>query len=408
MSASSVSGTRAEKKGDEMKKQKVLSSSFAKLFLLRAPLQERRITFYRKSFLVIILTFAALSLGRSREARGDFVCDDWGCYEVENPYVIPGLSTLHYTCTTGQLTNTVTLGSTPTANDSFVTSGPNISCSFSDSTTETCSYQLTWTAPNLVQCNIVNGNAVVTVRAQCDNANVSGSLVCPAHGTDLLGISSISECRRLFGRNSDILFTQIIFGQTSCDAVLNASNTGSFKLEGVTQTTTKVCHSDFQPQLDCITPNGTNTSISDLPNLARTACEASPTKWNVDCSGNKDNGNGTVCFVNAGAGTLSSFDPTTINGLSATLNGVPVDLINSKNKPPQASCSIKDCNGDGVPDFQCTFPTCFAPPTPPNAPAEPTALPPLAAAPGELTMIANFTNNPGGGLICTATVGTTP
>jgi len=193
------------------------------------------------------------------------------------------------------------------------------------------------------------------------------------------------------------LFTQIIFGETSCDAVLKASNTGSFKLEGVTQTTTKVCHSDFQSQVDCITPSGTNTSISDLPNLARTACDASPQKWNVDCTGGtgtKDQGNGTVCFVNGGADGLSSFDPTTVDtnpkDNSVFLNGVPLD--------PKKGCTIKDCNGDGILDLQCTFPTCFN--------GQPTAAPPLAADLGVLTMTANFKNTTGGGLICTDTVGT--
>jgi len=231
---------------------------------------------------------------------------------------------------------------------------------------------------------------VVTVSAQCDNANVSGSLTCQAHGTDHLGISSSSECKRLYG-TGDILFTQVIFGQTDCGSVLSASNTGAFKLEGVTRTTTKVCHSDFQPQVDCITPgNDTNKSNSDLPNLARTACDASPQTWNIDCSGNKDKGNGTVCFVNGGADGLSSFDPTTIDGSTATLNGVPVD--------PKKGCIITDCNGDGVLDFQCTFPTC----------SNGSVVEPLPQSPGfgELTMIANFKNNTGGGLICTDTVAT--
>jgi hypothetical protein len=351
--------------------------------------------FYRKSFLVFVLAFAALTFGRSQEAMGDVICDDWGCYEVDNPFVIQGLSTIHYTCTTGSLTNTVTVGQTSTANDTFTSSGP-VSCDFTNST-ETCDYQLTWTGPNLVQCTIQNGNAVVTVSAQCDNANVTGSLVCPVHGTDLLGISSVSECRRLYG-TGNILFTQVIFGQTDCATVLSASNTGAFKLEGVTQTTTKVCHSDFQSQVDCIiTPGGnTNTSNSDLPNLARTACDASPNTWNVDCiggTGTKDQGNGTACFVNGGAGGLSSFDPATIDTRSATLNGVPVNI-----KKGKADCTIKDCNGDGILDLQCSFPTCFN--------GEPTAAPPLAADFGVLTMIANFQNNPGGGLICTDTVGT--
>jgi hypothetical protein len=63
-----------------MKKQQLFLSSFAKLFLLRA-----RTTFRRKSFLVFLLAFAALILGRSQEVMGqwDF---DWGVFP-------PGLST---------------------------------------------------------------------------------------------------------------------------------------------------------------------------------------------------------------------------------------------------------------------------------------------------------------------------
>ena len=63
--------------------------------------------------------------------------------------------------------------------------------------------------------------------------------------------------------------------------------------------------------VDCITPgNVKNESKSDIPNLGDVGeCIASPQTWNADCSGNKDNGNGTVCFVNGQADSFS-FDPT--------------------------------------------------------------------------------------------------
>ena len=116
----------------------------------------------------------------------------------------------------------------------------------------------------------------------------------------------------------------------------------------------------------------------------------------------KDNGNGRVCFVNNGAAAgFASFDPTKLDFTTASVNGVPVSVKGGK---PQ--CFIQDCNGDGIPDVQCTFATCFAPV--PGGPAEPTAAPPLAAELGELTMTASFKSNTGdiSGLICTADVAT--
>jgi hypothetical protein len=81
-----------------------------------------------------------------------------------------------------------------------------------------------------------------------------------------------------------------------------------------------------------------------------------------------------------------SFDPNNLDAATATLNDVPVEL--KKGKP---LCKITDCNGDGVPDFQCTFPFCVGD----------TA----TADDGKLTMITNFLGDTGA-LTCTTNVKT--
>ncbi len=290
---------------------------------------------YRKSFLVFVLAFVALTLGRSQEAMGQEF--DWG---GPAPGSIDGGSTvLVYQCNRGgEGTNTLTLGDP----DTFVSDG-NVLCDFTGQVKGTgvqCHYQVEWTG-DLASCVNTNAGAVVTVKSSCDNVTgVSGSLVCPPEtGTfaiDLLGISSKSECERLFGRNANTLFTQITYAGQTCDTV---------------------------------------TAITT-------------TNLNIDCSGNKDNGNVTVCYLNQQP-DFFSFDPTKLDAGTATLNGVPADLTNGKR--PRPDCQIRDCNGDGVNDFQCSFPTCNS-----NT---------SIAADGVLTMITNFTGSDGG-LTCTTTVGT--
>ena len=208
-----------------------------------------------------------------------------------------------------------------------------------------------------MSCVNTNAGALVTVNPPCDNPNVSGSLSCLINGStvvDFLGISSTSECQRLFGRNANTLFSQITYAGQSCSEVTNISGNEGLVLGGLTNTTTNLCHSDGGSFVDCITPgNATNKSNSDIPNLGQTACDASPNTLNIDCSGNKDNGNITVCYLNEQP-DFFSFDPTKLDAGTATLNGVLADLTNGK--PSRTDCQIRDCNGDGVNDFQCSFP----------------------------------------------------
>jgi len=364
---------------------------------------------YRKSFLVFVLAFAALTLGRSQEAMGQEW--DWG---GPAPGSIDGGSTvLVYKCNRGGVgTNTLTQGDP----DIFTSLG-TVLCEFTGQVKGKdiqCSYDLTFTG-DLWSCVNTPAGAVVTVKSTCDNVKgVSGTLFCreqsdnllPQAGifptvTDLLGISSKSECEKLFGKNANTLFTEATYAGQNCTDVLAITNTNEgLTFGGLTATTTKVCHGDATTTInpvtvtplpvDCIPPGSTtgNKSTSDIPNLIETACGASPQTWNADCSGNKDQGNGRVCYLNGQEG-FASFDPTKLAAGTATLNGVPVDTT----KQEKPLCTIKDCNGDGLLDFECSFPTCSGG----------TA---TAAPDGDLTMITNFVGNTGGGLTCTTTVAT--
>jgi hypothetical protein len=395
---------------------------------------------YRKSFLVFVLAFTALTLGRSQEAMGqlDF---DWG--DLPPGSIDGGSEVFVYHCTQGQGTNSLTVGDRldnfkSDRSNNFKSDG-DVSCDFTGEVKGRgvqCHYNLEWTG-DLVRCVDRGDDAVVTVRARCDdlnvneetsspnlnvhkptsspNVNVSGTLSCPRQPTDqretfpgavaFLGISSIGECKQLFGNRADILFTSITFARQSCDQVLKSANDAGglvsgglsakkvrdFVLGGLTATTTKVCHSDGGTSPECITPTGDNRSIADLPNLGETACVAEPKIWNVDCGSkerdkDKDDDNGSVCYLNRQAGFFS-FDPNDLDAETATLNDVPVEL--KKGKP---LCKITDCDGDGMDDdFQCTFPICD------NDTA--------TAAGGKLTMITNFLGDTGG-LTCTTTVKT--
>ena len=347
-----------------------------------------------QSFLVFLLAFSALTLARGQAmAQWDW---DWG--DLPPGFIDGGSTAFVYHCTQGQGTNQLTLGATATDPDIFASSG-SVSCNFTGQVPGNniaCTYDLTFTG-DLVNCVNTSAGAVVTLQSTCDNVNgVSGSLSCQTQSnhlnppgtfpgvTDLLGISSKSECQRLFGRNANTLFTQATYVGQTCNQVLASTTTAGLKFGGLTKTTTNLCHSDGGSFVDCITPGGgTNKSTAEIPNLAQTACVASPQTWNVDCSGNKDNGNGRVCYVNGQAG-FASFDPTKLDAATTELNGINVDS--------KKGCIITDCNGDGILDFQCTFPTCS------NGTA--------TAGDGDLTMITSFNATDQSGLICTTTVAT--
>jgi len=402
-----------KKEGDKMKKlfyRLSSSRSLAKLFSkpMQPRLEERKtVMFCRKSFLVFLLAFAALTLGRSQEARA---CepDDWWCLLWESPLLIDGGSkNLVYTCDEGQGTNRLILKPTPTL-DQFISDG-DVSCDFTGKVKGTavqCSYHVEWAKDELATCvyNPTTNSAVVTVQSKCDNLNVSGTLSCPTltlNGSpvlDLLGISSTSECQTLFGTDANTLFSQTTFQGKNCD-VLGFATSSGLTLSGLTKTTTNLCHSDGTDTVDCIVgnstnpnPNNSNKSNSAVPNLGVTACNASPTNWNVDCSGNKDKGDGTFCFLN-GIGGVFSFDPSALNLATATLNGVPVDI-----KKGQPLCVVKDCNGDQIPDLQCSFPTCSG--------GQATAAP-VGGTLGDLTGVISFNSTTdASGLTCTTHVGT--
>src|SRR6478735_3133977 len=98
-----------------MKKQQLLLSSFAKLFSPDCLLKQRRITFCRKSFLVFVLAFAALTFGRGQAmAQWDW---DWG--DLPPGSIDGGSTAFVYHCTQGQGTNQLTLGATATDPDIF-------------------------------------------------------------------------------------------------------------------------------------------------------------------------------------------------------------------------------------------------------------------------------------------------
>jgi hypothetical protein len=358
-------------------------------------------TFYRKSFLAFILAFAALTLGRGQAmAQWDW---DWGDFP---PGSIDGGSPFQYTCTQGQGTNTLTIGTGETP-DSFVSTG-NAICNFTGSVTGTkqCQYNLTWSG-DLVACTQQNGDAVVTVSAKCadvipfeisdetPSGSPSGTLTCPGV-TDFLGIPDKTVCNNKFGSTNDILFFKVTLAGQTCNNVPN--NPTGLKLGALTDLKSDYCHSAGElgeggsPLFDC----ATKSASSDIHNVADVGeCIASPSSWNVKnpCH---DNGVGRVCIVN-GAQNAFSFDVTELDPATAHLKGVPVNL-----KKGQPQCKITDCNHDGQLDLQCEFATCSGN----NA----TAAPPLAAALGELTMSVNFLDTEGntaGGLACTTTVKTT-
>src|SRR5262249_29568823 len=290
---------------------------FVRLFSMHARLDERRgLISCRKWFLVFVLAFAALTLGGSQEARADCDPDDWICLifggPVNGSY---GSTVLVYDCTKGQgvSTNTLTLGNP----DTFVSSG-NLICDFKGQVKGNdinCSFNLTYTG-ELASCddNHGAGPAVLTVKSTCDNPNVVGTLHCDSQPnnlpdnpgifpavTDNLGLSGTNECKKVYP-DQITLFTQATFAST-CPVVLTSATSASLRLKDVTKTTTQVCHGDANPltlqpnPVDCVVQPGgtTNRAASTIPNRAQTACDASPSTWNVDCTGGtgtKDQGSG--------------------------------------------------------------------------------------------------------------------
>src|SRR5262249_33854684 len=118
-----------KKKEYKMKKLFYRLSSrrpFARLFSMHAQQEESRLVMScRKFFLVIVLAFAALTLGRSQEARADCAPDDWFCLfwgepqPPDSPLISGGSKNLVYTCNQGIGTDSLILKPTPTP-DQFI------------------------------------------------------------------------------------------------------------------------------------------------------------------------------------------------------------------------------------------------------------------------------------------------
>jgi hypothetical protein len=252
----------------------------------------------------------------------------------------------------------------------------------------------------LVACQPQNGDAVVTVSAQCADiipfgisggiptGSPSGTLVCPGV-TDFLGIPSINACNKQFGSSNDILFFQVTLAGQNCSQVTN-SPTG-LELRALTDLKTEYCHSAGEvdnkgnPVFDCAKKSA-SADIHNVVDLGE--CVATPTTLNTDCRPNKDNGVIKVCYVN-GQPNVFSFDPNELDPNEVTLNGVKAKLDNKD----QPLCGIANCGTSS--DFQCTFPTCVGGTS--------------IAADGKLTMTTNFLDvegNSGGGLSCNTTVKT--
>jgi hypothetical protein len=362
--------------------------------------------FYRKSFLVFVLAFAMLTLGGSQEARAECAPDDYWCLLWESPLQSNGGSkNLVYTCDEGQGTNSLILNTSPIP-DQFIIDG-SLLCNFTGKEAKgtgiQCDYHVEFNKDGIVECVDTSTGSLVTVITKCTDLNVFGTLHCASQDdgqggifpevTDLVGISNPTECQTLYGNNGNTLFSQATFVGQTCAQVL-ASNQ-SLVLGGLTTATTHLCHSDGEDTVDCIiggNSNNSNKSESAVPQLGETACDASPNIWNISCGSNRDQGNGTACLVNGGAGAgVFSFDPNALDPTTATLNGVPADT--KKGKP---LCEVKDCNGDQIPDFECSFHTC----------SEGLATAARGTTLGDLTMVVNFQGNTGGGLTCTTHVGT--
>jgi hypothetical protein len=358
---------------------------------------------YKKSFLVFVLAFAALTLGRSQEARGQWGWD-WGDLP---PGFIDGGSPFKYTCTQGEGTNTLNIGG-GTVPDTFVSTG-DATCTFTGSVTGTkdCQYNLRWSGVGnhrLVACQQQNGDAVVTVSAQCADiipfgisggiptGSPSGTLVCPGvtKVTDFLGIPSINACNKQFGSSNDILFFQVTLAGQNCSQVTNSP--AGLKLAALTDLKTEYCHSAGEvdnkgnPVFDCAKKSA-SADIHNVVDLGE--CVANPKTLNTDCRPGKDSGVMHVCYVN-GQPNVFSFDPNALNPDAVALNGFKPKLDNND----QPLCGIANCGTSS--DFRCTFPTCV----------DGTSV----APDGTLTMTANFLNvegNTAGGLSCTTTVNTT-
>jgi len=223
-----------------------------------------------QSFLVFLLAFSALTLARGQAmAQWDW---DWG--DLPPGFIDGGSTAFVYHCTQGQGTNQLTLGATATDPDIFASSG-SVSCNFTGQVPGNniaCTYDLTFTG-DLVNCVNTSAGAVVTLQSTCDNVNgVSGSLSCQPQSnhlnppgtfpgvTDLLGISSKSECQRLFGRNANTLFTQATYVGQTCNQVLASTTTAGLKFGGLTKTTTNLCHSEVVRSLTALHRAGAQTN----------------------------------------------------------------------------------------------------------------------------------------------------
>ena len=108
---------------------------------------------YRKSFLVCVLTFAALTLGRSQEAMGQFDLVIWG--DLPPGSIDGGSEVLVYHCTQGQGTNSLTVGDRldklkSDQSDRFSKSDGDVSCDLGGSERVKCNFTTISSEPEIL------------------------------------------------------------------------------------------------------------------------------------------------------------------------------------------------------------------------------------------------------------------
>jgi len=340
-----------------------------------------RITSLSKSHFLVAL--AALTLWFTNDAAAGYVCSSTtstatycsfttSCstgYKQTYKYcntstygAISGSSAVQYTCTNCSGYNSVYPGSPGAGEDSATTAA---TCQCTGDAKGSCDLNLQWSG-NLVQCNDSSGDAVISWTANCSGAgkdwNVSGTLTCPNQSptfTDLLGFPDTNPaqgCRTALGsKTAEALHFSITVANTSCADALATTDIdiNNFTVNSVSETTNKTCHSQGGTTIDCGTTNNTHSAKGTAPNLIHTTCTTNPNTVNTNCTtgkGSNDSGGINVCLINlSGTPDYSSFDPTNLDGTTATMNGYPAK-----------SWTVTDCNGDGMLDFQGRFPTCVA------------------------------------------------
>jgi len=369
MSASSVSGTRAEK-GDKMKKHQLFLSSFAKLFSL-------------------VACVALGSLVAKQAVAQDF---DFG-WEPFPPSSWDGGWDASLHCEAVDGTTTLTR-KPPTGPDSVVQEG-TVRCTFTDNGVtpkfqETAICSLHVQIDNLSEsCStaLPNGPSTLTVTGTCPVAtipngqgtiNCSGAgpggadpTFCKYAGTDPTGNTS-THCVWNVGFGALKGNKVVPLTQTQCETafgsppvVFSFSETLkglqcplTSQVVGLGGTLQQLCHSDtWDPSQAafCDFPKQTvkNTAAGTVENFLTADTEYSPKTINTDCSNNKDQGNITLLVLgNNSDPNTNPIDVHAINQDTITVNGK--DIIKSPTFPSTESCDFPDPN-----TLRCKVPSCL-------------------------------------------------